>query len=400
MNRIKAGTKLKQLTLVTLLATSIFGCASDDAIQVAPLPDIKSQFKPKELWKTDIGKGVQHFYSRLAPAYAYDKIFVADRNGEVAALDPLNGKTVWEINLGKEKPIKISGGLTASYEKIFFGTENGELIALDAETGEELWRVNAGGEILAKPLADENVIVVHSSRGDLVAFDESTGNQKWKITTDVPSLNLRGDSAPVSAAGGVFWGMPNGRLGAALLNSGNLIWQQIIAMPKGATEIDRLVDVDANPVISGSTLYTLGFNGQLVAIDLQTGQAIWKRSYSGTNNFVVLGNSIYIVSDQDVIYGIDTRSGTELWKNVDLKYRKLSAPSLINGYLAIGDGEGYLHWLDPQSGDFVAQQNFKGDGIAVPPIQVDSNFLVVTRDGDIYLENVDIQNEEEFISDF
>ena len=66
-----------------------------------------------------------------------------------------------------------------------------------------------------------------------------------------------------------------------------------------------------------------------------------------------------------------------------LEHRLLSAPAVINGYLVVGDSEGYLHWLDPYSGDFVAQQETDGSGIAVPPLRMSDGYLVITRDGRI-----------------
>ncbi len=88
----------------------------------------------------------------------------------------------------------------------------------------------------------------------MIALDESTGEQRWALSTEVPNLTLRGDSTPTAIGGGVFWGTANGRLAAAIVERGQLIWQQPVGTPKGATEIDRLVDVDSSPVVLGGTL--------------------------------------------------------------------------------------------------------------------------------------------------
>ncbi len=96
-----------------------------------------------------------------------------------------------------------------------------------------MWRSNVGGEILSKPLADAGVVIVNTSRGELAAFDAESGEERWRISSDVPNLTLRGDSSPASVSGGVFWGMGNGRLGAAFIENGNIIWQQPIASERG-----------------------------------------------------------------------------------------------------------------------------------------------------------------------
>ncbi|MGR2768183.1 outer membrane protein assembly factor BamB [Photobacterium ganghwense] len=376
---------LKQAISVALAVGLLAGCASEeDNIQMAPLPEVESAFTPTQSWSSSVGDGISHFFSKLTPAQGYGKIFVADRVGLVKALDPETGDLIWEKDLETDIPARLAGGISLSYGKVFIGSENAEVIALDEETGELVWRHPVEGEVLSKPLVDEGLVVVNTSRGVLQALDAETGQSRWQLGSEVPTLTLRGDSSPVSISGGVFWGMANGRLAGALLNNGQMLWQQPIGSPKGATEIDRLIDVDATPVISGERLYAVGYNGNLVSIDLRTGQAAWKRNFSSATDFVVDGSQVYLINDQDHVVAVDARSGTPLWTNNTLEYRLLSAPTVINGYLVVGDSEGYLHWLDRYTGDFVAQQKTDGSGIAVPPLVLPDGYLVMTRDGRIY----------------
>lgn len=375
---------LKQAVSVALAVGILAGCAGEeDTVQMAPLPQVKSAFAPVKSWSHKVGDGVGHYFSKLTPAVGYGKIFVADRDGLVKALEPENGEVIWQQDLETEVTAKLAGGIALSYGKLFIGSENAEVIALDEETGEEVWRAAVEGEVLAKPLVDEGLVVVNTSRGILQALDADSGEAKWQLSSEVPTLTLRGDSSPVTISGGIFWGQANGRLAGALMHNGQMLWQQPIGSPKGATEIDRLVDVDAAPVIVGDRLYIVGYNGNLLSIELRTGQAAWKRSYSSATDFVIDGSQLYLITDKDHVVAVDIRSGTELWQNQQLEYRLLSAPAVVNGYVVMGDSEGYLHWLDPYTGDFVAQQQTDGSGIAVPPQPLGDGYLVVTRDGRI-----------------
>ncbi|MGF1722591.1 outer membrane protein assembly factor BamB [Vibrio kyushuensis] len=375
---------LSRLLMSAIAVGTLIGCASEeDTIIMAPVPMVTSEFTPEQQWRASAGGGVGHYFSKLTPEYAYGHVFVASRDGVVKALDPENGKTLWQTDLEEDVSARLSGGITAAYSQIYIGSENGQLIALDAKTGELAWRVDVDGEVLAAPVADSNMIIVNTSRGMLIALEQSTGVQKWAISTDVPNLTLRGDSAPVTVSGGVFWGTANGRLAAAIVERGQLIWQQPIGMPQGSTEIDRLVDVDASPVVIGSTLYIVGFNGQLTSIDLQSGRPMWKRSYSSATDLATDGSRIYLVTDQDHLIAVDARSGTEIWSNKDLEYRQLTAPVIIDNRVVVGDSEGYLHWLDRSSGEFVAQQLVDDSGFAVGPTAIPDGYVIVTRNGDV-----------------
>ncbi|CAM2851627.1 outer membrane protein assembly factor BamB [Vibrio rarus] len=376
-------------TLITAFTVAIVGCASEeDTIVMAPVPVVESQFTPDVVWSTSVGDGVGQYFSKLTPAYAYGKVYIASRDGDVVALDPESGDKLWSVDLEKDVPARLSGGINASYGQLFIGTENGEVVALDAETGAENWRVDVDGEVLSVPETDANLVIVHTTRGALVALDEDTGNEKWTVSTEVPNLTLRGTSAPVAVSGGVFWGTANGRLAAAIVERGQMIWQQPVGTPKGATEIDRLVDSDAKPLIVGGMLYTIGINGQLIAIDLRSGSPAWKRNYSSAQDMATDGRNIYLVTDKDYIVAVDARSGTELWQNRQLEYRLLTGPTVIDRKLVLGDSEGYLYWLDRNTGEFIAQQMEDDSGFAVSPLAVDDGFVVTTRNGDVKMMKI------------
>lgn len=377
--------KLVNKALATaVLASVLAGCASEeDSIVMSPVPKVENSFNTKSLWSTSVGDGVGTYFSKLKPLYSYEKVFVASRDGVVKALAPEKGDVIWKVELDQEGPARLSGGIASGYGQIFIGSENGIIYALDEQTGKINWQTKVKGEVLAAPTTDSNRVIIHSSNGLLMALDEASGELQWTINTDVPNLTLRGSSQPVTESGGVFWGTSNGRLAAAIVEQGQLIWQQPVGTAQGATEIDRLVDVDASPIILGSTLYIVGYNGHLIALDLRTGKQIWKRSYSSATDMVSDGSRLYLVTDKDHIVAVDARSGTELWKNSLLEYRLVTAPSLINDKIVVGDSEGYLYWLDRGTGEFTAKQNVDSSGFAVGPIDVPDGFIVTTRNGKV-----------------
>ncbi|ASI88900.1 outer membrane protein assembly factor BamB [Vibrio mediterranei] len=385
MNRV-----VKKVLLSISVLGILAGCSSEeDTVIMAPLPKVQSEFTPQSVWSASIGDGVGQFFSKLSPIYAYDNLFAASRDGVVKALDPETGKTLWEVNVAGETSARLSGGIAAAYQKLYIGSENGEVIALDVKTGEEVWRAKVNGEVLANPVADASLIMVHTSQGLLVALEQTSGEERWAISTDVPNLTLRGDSAPATVSGGVFWGTANGRLAAAIVERGQLIWQQPVGTPKGATEIDRLVDVDSSPIILGGTLFTVGFNGQLISIDLRSGNPIWKRNYSSATDMATDNRSLFLVTDNDHVVAVDARSGTELWENNQLENRLLTAPVIVDGYIVVGDSLGYLHWIDRESGEFVAQQLINESGLSVGPTKVPEGYVLVTRDGEIKKLTID-----------
>lgn len=386
--------QLRKTLLVGLVASVLLaGCSSEqDTIVMSPLPEVTSQFTPETVWDKSVGDGVGKYYSHLSPAWEGSSVYAADRNGLVKALDTDSGVEIWSVNLAEKTgflsaniPAMLSGGLTVSGEHVYVGTERGTLIALNANDGEIAWTANAGGEVLSRPEVSDGLVLVHTGNGLLQAFDTASGEQRWSLNLDTPSLSVRGESAPAVAMGAAFVGGDNGRVSAVMLGQGQIIWQQRISQTTGTTEISRLNDVDMTPVVADGRVYAIAYNGNLVAMDMRSGQILWKRDFGSVNELVLDGESLYVVDQDDNVYGLRAADGVTMWSQDKLLHRNLSAPKIFNGYLVVGDGEGYLHWLDTSNGQFVAQNKLNSSGILSRPSIAGDKLMVQARDGRLYL---------------
>ncbi|EKQ1113208.1 outer membrane protein assembly factor BamB [Morganella morganii] len=386
--------QLRKTLLVGLVASVLLaGCSSEqDTIVMSPLPEVTSQFTPETVWDKSVGDGIGKYYSHLSPAWEGSSVYAADRNGLVKALDTDSGVEIWSVNLAEKTgflsadiPAMLSGGLTVSGEHVYVGTERGTLIALNANDGEIAWTANAGGEVLSRPEVSDGLVLVHTGNGLLQAFDTASGEQRWSLNLDTPSLSVRGESAPAVAMGAAFVGGDNGRVSAVMLGQGQIIWQQRISQTTGTTEISRLNDVDMTPVVADGRVYAIAYNGNLVAMDMRSGQILWKRDFGSVNELVLDGESLYVVDQDDNVYGLRAADGVTMWSQDKLLHRNLSAPEIFNGYLVVGDGEGYLHWLDTSNGQFVAQNKLNTSGILSRPSIAGDKLMVQARDGRLYL---------------
>ncbi|MBW5407072.1 outer membrane protein assembly factor BamB [Morganella morganii] len=386
--------QLRKTLLVGLVASVLLaGCSSEqDTIVMSPLPEVTSQFTPETVWDKSVGDGIGKYYSHLSPAWEGSSVYAADRNGLVKALDADSGVEIWSVNLAEKTgflsaniPAMLSGGLTVSGEHVYVGTERGTLIALNANDGEIAWTANAGGEVLSRPEVSDGLVLVHTGNGLLQAFDTASGEQRWSLNLDTPSLSVRGESAPAVAMGAAFVGGDNGRVSAVMLGQGQIIWQQRISQTTGTTEISRLNDVDMTPVVADGRVYAIAYNGNLVAMDMRSGQILWKRDFGSVNELVLDGESLYVVDQNDNVYGLRAADGVTMWSQDKLLHRNLSAPEIFNGYLVVGDGEGYLHWLDTSNGQFVAQNKLNSSGILSRPSIAGDKLMVQARDGRLYL---------------
>lgn len=401
---------MKNRLLITLLALSLSGCATvsdwfadDEEIEIRRLKPIEAAFQPEIKWDIDVGDGVQDYFSRLAPAVAYGKVFAASRDGIVVAMDQETGKKIWEQDFANYEnysfkkamlwysnravSAKISGGLSVAYQTVYFGTEDGYVYALEEATGELKWKVGVKGEVISAPAIDAGVVLVNTTSGHLIALNPENGEQKWVTEADVPPLTLRGVSAPAADSGGALIGTPSGKLKVSILETGMVAWETQIASPSGATELERIVDIDVKPLVFGGNVFVVSYNGTLSAVELRTGQVIWTREYASYRNISIDGNRLFVVDHSSNIYAIDRRSGVELWSNVGLKDRNITSATPHGSYVVVGDMYGFVHWFTQDEGKLVAQlavgDDDEDEAIFSGPISADNILYVQTRDGKV-----------------
>jgi len=71
-------------------------------------------------------------------------------NSALRALDYHTGKVVWNREIGEGE--SIAGILTTAGHLLFSADNSGNLLALDPASGKTLWHLNIGGELLASPM--------------------------------------------------------------------------------------------------------------------------------------------------------------------------------------------------------------------------------------------------------
>lgn len=382
---------LPGLISVTLLSGCSWFSGEEDVVKMSPLPKVENQFTPEKVWSTSVGDGVGDFYSNLHPTWADSTVYAADRFGIVKALNAGDGKEQWKVDLSektgffsKNHPALLSGGVTVDGGHVYVGSERAQVYALNSSDGSIAWQAKAAGEVLSRPVVSDGLVLIHTSNGMLQGLDQTNGAVKWTVNLDVPALSLRGESAPATAFGAAIVGGDNGRVSAVMMNQGQIIWQQRISQPTGATEIDRLSDVDTTPIVLNGVVYALAYNGNLSALDLRSGQILWKREIGSVHDMIVDAGRIYLVDQDDRVVALSTEGGVTVWRQSDLLHRNLTSPVLFNGYIVVGDSEGYLHWINTDDGRFIAQQKVDSSGFQTEPVVASDKLLIQAKGGEVY----------------
>ncbi len=370
------GRALTAACAASLLLLATTGCDKDkDAEPPAELVDLRPTLAVDKLWDRSVGGDGEKLRLALGLTLDDGTLYAASHEGRLEALDPATGKTRWTATTNAA----LSAGPGAGANVVAVGTSDGEVIAFD-KSGKRLWKSKVSGEVLATPLVTRDRVVVRTVDGRLRSLDAATGEEQWSTEEPVPRLSLRGTAPPVLSGESVLAGFDSGKVVAVSLTTGDVLWQSQVSTPRGRSELERLADVDSAVRVEGEDGYAVGYQGRVVMFALGSGQVWWGRDLSSYRGLALDAEQLYVSTSDGSVVALRRRDGTVLWQQEGLKRRGLSAPAVVGNAVMVGDFEGYLHWLDRDTGKFVAREHPGGERISAAPV-VDGQRVFVIDEG-------------------
>ena len=349
----------------------------DNTTPPAELEEIVSPVKIVKLWSRSVGAGPEDLFLKLTATVDAGRVFAADRKGRVSAFDAVTGERLWETNTKRA----IGGGPGSGSGVVVVGTRNGAVLALSPEDGTILWKSRVSSEVLASPKASDGVVVVRTVDGKLFGFSTTDGERLWIYDRGVPTLSLRGTSAPVISSGVAVAGFDGGRLVGVSLDSGQPLWETLVALPTGRSELDRMVDIDGTIAIDDQTVYVVTFQGRTAAVDLFSGTILWRRDMSSHAGIGLDKAAVYVTDEDSHVWALDRTNSASIWRQTGLQARSLTPPVSFKNYVVVGDFDGYVHWLRRDDGEFVGRIRVDSDGIIAAPVATEDVLYVYGRGG-------------------
>jgi len=375
VNRIASALALSLCAFVWLA-----GCSKDKADKPAELVPLVNRITVKPVWR--IKERGEKPILRLGLGAAVDdkRVFAASYKGTVAAYDLATGRQLWQ----RAVKATFSGGPAAADGLVVIGSSKGDLIALAEQDGAPRWRVRINAEILSPAAIGDGTVVVRAVDGKLHALSARDGSENWVLDQQVPRLSLRGTSRPIIAGDMAICGFDNGRVVGALLGNGTTAWETPVGQAHGSTELQRLIDVDAQVVADGEELFAVAYQGRLTHLSRENGEVKWARDLSSFRGLAVDTNAVYVSTADGDLVRLDRRTGTEQWRVKTLERRQLSEPVVQGGLVAVADFAGFVHWFDAATGDPMGRYLIgKKQRVSSPMIRAGDLLLVFSDAGEL-----------------
>lgn len=364
MNKTLSIILLVTFSLSLTACSQILGNKTSRPIPLKPLKAVVTQLKTTVNWQVNTGSTMGE--NKIHPYL--DKLNVYIAGGvSVSARAKNNGKQVWLTSIGENISAGVNGSLNNT-QQIFLGTSNGNAISLDAITGKIKWveRLNSG--VLSVSPSKDGRVAFRTSDGKLHGLSSSTGELIWQQTQRPPKLTLMGASVPVLVGPYVISGFDNGKVAAYRLQTGEAAWEVTLTLPRGRTELERIIDVDGKLKPIGSALFAASMNGSVNGIILKDGSTVWSRSFSSSTGVNADPQGLYSSDSKGKIWKMDPQTGTPIWSMDDLQRYEPTLPILVgSSSIVVGDKKGNIHWINTNTGKIVARTKGDPSGYSIEP---------------------------------
>jgi outer membrane protein assembly factor BamB len=361
------------------MADKIFG--KEPPNPPAVLEEIKPTYTAKIDWSSNAGKTEKYDYT---PALDSSAVYATNSAGEILKLDAANGRQIWRVNVGEP----ISGGVGIGAGILLVGTNKGNVHAYDI-AGKALWKAKVSSEILSVPRYFDGLVIVRTGDNHIFGLDATDGSRKWVYERVNPALTLRSSVGIVVDGGAVYAGFAGGKLVAIRADNGKLLWEATVAQPKGVTEIERIADITSLPVVDGPLVYAVAYQGKIAAVDRRSGKVLWNRDISSYSGLNIEDAKIFVSHTLGAVYSLDYETGKTFWRQGALANRRLTAPLPMGNLVAVGDLEGYVHFLTRDEGNFAARIKLDSNAVmSLIPGTTSTQLIAETRDGGLYAISV------------
>jgi outer membrane protein assembly factor BamB len=265
-------------------------------------------------WKSPTAGPAKILASSAAISADGKTVYIGSDDKNIYAFNAADGTQIWNTGTANTCCFTIQGAIRSSPAIdskgfIYVGSEDGSLYAIDTN-GIIRWAFPTGAGITSSPATDEGGIIYFGSMDGHVYAVDSNGNLKWRFPAAGAGAIGSITSSPAISKSGlstVYIGDDNGELFALDANTGALIW----IFQGSGSPIRSSPSIDSKGII-----YVGSDDGKVYAVDANGNQK-WAfatgGNVRGTTAISSDGKTIYAASKDGNLYAINSADGSQKW---------------------------------------------------------------------------------------
>ena len=320
-------------------------------VVIKPAPQVVDNSTIALVWKNNTAGSALNAQD-FEPTIVGNEVYLAARNGRIEGYSLDSGNQVFNYDLDQRQV----SGVGANVTHIYAVSRSGEVIAIDRNSGSEKWRYAAKRSISARPIANDQMLIVRTIDGHVIGLNAITGEFIWGLERPVSSLSVGLDAPSLMAGEGVVTGFSSGRILANNVFNGNAFWEKRAFLPQGRNDIERLIDIDAQPILVGQAVIAGAIRGGVAAFSLRDGNELWRNQAVDTGQTIhFAGQSLAVTTTESDVVMLDASTGKTVWRQNTLSGQGLSAPVIHNDRIVVGSNSGTLYFLELSTGNVLSK---------------------------------------------
>ena len=346
----------------------------------------------RQVWSGDAGTGSSKAGRVTASPIVYGgRVYTLDAIGSVTAFSTNGGAVAWRtslipdretggggfFSLGANTPGGgYGGGLAADSGRPYAASGYGNVVALDPANGKKLWERNLGLPVRAAPTASGDRVFVITMEGRFVCLSGIDGAELWAVRGLPQQASLVMNVSPAVAGDTVVVPYPSGDLVALKISDGSALWSESLARTRSTSQMTSLADA-ARPAIDGGVVFAVSHAGRMVATQLVGGERLWSLNVASTQTPWVAGDSVFVVDTTGQLLAVTRTTGAVQWTVQLPGSNTWSGPVLAGGKLWLASAKGILIGVDALTGKVASQQEL-GDPVYIAPVVADRRLYALT----------------------
>jgi outer membrane protein assembly factor BamB len=178
---------------------------------------------------------------------------------------------------------------------------------------------------------------------------------------------------------------PSGELVALKVADGTAVWSESLTRTRTTSQISAMSDT-ARPAIFQGTVYAVGHAGRMVATQSATGERLWSLNVPGTQAPWVAGDSVFVVDTAGQLMAISRTAGKVQWTVQLPGGGSWSGPTLAGGTLWLASAGGKLVGVEAITGRVVVEKDL-GDPVYIAPVVAQGRMYVLTDEAKLIALN-------------
>lgn len=345
-----------------------------------------------QLWSADIGEGTA-YRQRIPcpPVIVAGTVYTMSARGEVCAFSIKDGSQLWSTYVRPEgsRSFDVGGGVSADAGALYAATGFGEVLRFEPRTGKILWRKSVGAPARSAPSIAAGRLFVSLIDSSIVGLDAAKGSILWTHQARQVQTSVLGLPAPAISGSIAIAGFASGDLLAINVESGQVLWSDNLgATGSGLSQLSAIVGM---PVIQQGRVFAGSLGGLVLSLDLPTGRRLWERDFATDQTSFLAGDWVYQISTDQQLACLSATTGQVKWVHQMPPFKNMKklrnpiywwGPIIAGPNLVLVSNHGELATLDPITGTPRATIKLPSPAAAAP-VAAEGRVFVTVKSGDL-----------------